>query len=120
PDNASPSIFGGFTVSGFVDGRVRCLRFPVSPRARFVTLIPRFKIRTRRARALMPKDYSRAAAAHALNRAALITAAFASGDWEALRGVFDDCFHQPYRERLIPQLSRVVGAGERAGSVGGF
>lgn len=120
PDNASPSIFGGFTVSGMVGSTVRCLRFPVSPQAKFVTLIPRFKISTRRARALMPKGYSRADAAHALNRAALITAAFASGDWEALRGVFDDRFHQPYRERLIPELSRVIGAGERAGAMGGF
>lgn len=120
PDNASPSILGGFTVSGMVGSTVRCLRIPVSPQARFVTLIPRFKISTRRARALMPKSYSRADAAHALNRVALITAAFASGDWEALRGVFDDRFHQPYREQLIPQLSRVIGAGERAGAMGGF
>ena len=46
PDNASPAVFGGFTVSGMVGKKVRCLRFPVSPRARFVTLIPAFPLST--------------------------------------------------------------------------
>jgi len=55
-----------------------------------------------------------------LNRAALITAALAAGDYEALRGVFDDRIHQPQRAALIPQLARVIHAGERAGVIGGF
>ncbi|HTH50237.1 MAG TPA: homoserine kinase, partial [Candidatus Limnocylindria bacterium] len=28
--------------------------------------------------------------------------------------------HQPYREALIPQLSRVIRAGEKAGAIGGW
>jgi homoserine kinase len=34
--------------------------------------------------------------------------------------VFDDRVHQPYRERLIPQLSAVIRAGEKAGAIGGW
>lgn len=120
PDNASPAVSGGFTVAGFVGGHVPCLHFPVSPRLQLVTLIPRFKVSTEKARGLLPKVYSKADVAHALNRAALITAAFASGDYQALHGLFDDRVHQPYRRRLIPQLSRVVRAGEKAGAIGGF
>jgi homoserine kinase len=120
PDNASPALFGGFTVSGRVGEGVRCLQFPVTERAQFVTLIPTFEMPTKKARALLPDTYSRADAAHAVNRAALITAALSRGDFEALRGVFDDRFHQPVRERLIPQLSRVISAGEQAGAVGGW
>ena len=120
PDNASPAIFGGFTVSGFVGKSVRCLKFSVSSTVQFVTLIPPFKISTEKARALMPQTFSRPDAAHSLNRAALITAAFAGGKYELLRGLFDDRFHQPYREPLIPQLSRVIQAGEKAGAMGGW
>ncbi|HEY0456000.1 MAG TPA: homoserine kinase [Verrucomicrobiae bacterium] len=120
PDNASPALFGGFTVSGLVNDRVQCLHFPVSSRIKLVTLIPEFQIDTERARKLMPKEYSKADAAHALNRAALISAAFVSGQYELLRGVFDDRFHQPYRERLLPQLSKVIRAGQKAGAVGGW
>jgi len=120
PDNASPAIFGGFTVSGMVGQSVRCLRFTVNPVLKLVTLIPRFQISTEKARRLLPETLSRLDAAHSLNRAALITAAFASQDYEALRGFFDDRMHQPYREPLIPQLQRVIRAGEEAGAIGGF
>jgi len=120
PDNASPAVFGGFTVSGMIPGGLRCLHFSVSPGLRLVTLIPRFGVSTTTARALLPGSYSQADAAHALNRASLITAAFARQDWDSLRGLFDDRAHQPYREKLIPQLSRVIRAGEKAGAVGGF
>ncbi len=120
PDNASPALFGGFTVSGRVDGAVRCFRFRVSPRLKFVTLIPRFEISTEAARKLVPPVFSQADTVHSLNRAALISAAFASGDYEQLRGLFDDRVHQPYREQVIPQLSRVVRAGQQAGAIGGW
>ncbi len=120
PDNASPAIFGGFTVSGRIGKSVRCLSFPVESKLRCVTLIPKFGISTEAARKLLPAKYSKADAAHALNRAALITAAFASRRYEMLRGLFDDRVHQPYREKLLPQLSRVIAAGERAGALGGF
>jgi homoserine kinase len=120
PDNASPAIFGGFTISGRIGQGVRCLRFPVNPKLKLVTLFPRFEMRTDEARRLLPSAYSKADTAHALNRAALITAAFAGGRYEALRGVFDDRMHQPYREPLIPQLARVIRAGEKAGALGGF
>jgi homoserine kinase len=120
PDNASRSIFGGFTVSSVVDGHVRCLHFAVPKELKLVTLIPEFAISTEAARKLMPASYSKADAVHGLNRAALITAALASGDLRALRGVFDDRIHQPYREPLIPPLNEVIRASEKAGAIGGF
>jgi len=120
PDNASPAVLGGVTVSGIVDKNTRCLRFDVDPALKAVTLIPHFQVRTSAARKLMPKEFSRADAAHALNRSALIVAAFAAKDYEALSGVFDDRFHQPYRARLVPQLDRVINAGVSAGAIGGF
>jgi homoserine kinase len=120
PDNASPAIFGGFTVSGIVGERTRCLHFAVEPTLNAVTLIPKFQVRTSAARKLMPKEFSRADAAHALNRSALIVAGFASKNYEALGGVFDDRFHQPYRLKLVPQLNRVIEAGVNAGAIGGF
>lgn len=120
PDNSSPSIFGGFTVSGIVNGNVRCLHFPVPADLKLVTLVPNFPISTEQARKLMPASYSNADAAHALNRSALITAAFSSGNFAALKGLFDDRIHQPYRQALIPKLQSVIAAGEAAGALAGF
>jgi homoserine kinase len=120
PDNASPAMLGGFTVSGIFRGATRCLRFDADPALKAVTLIPEFPVRTREARELLPKEFLKADTAHALNRSALIVAAFASKNYEALRGVFDDRFHQPYRLKLVPQLDRVIAAGVAAGAIGGF
>jgi homoserine kinase len=120
PDNASPAVLGGFTVSGMVDGKAQCLRFDVEPELKSVTLIPKFHVRTEEARELIPKHFAKADAAHALNRSALIVAAFAARNYEALRGIFDDRFHQPHRLKLVPQLDRVIAAGVAAGAIGGF
>jgi homoserine kinase len=120
PDNAAPATFGGFTVAGRVGESVRCLTFPVPTRARFVALIPRFEVKTSEARTLVPDSLSRVDTVHNLNRAALVTAAFASGRLDALRGLFEDRIHQPYRRKLIPQLDDVIRGGESAGAIGGW
>jgi len=105
PDNASLQ-FSALHRFGTVNGEIRSLRFDVPEELRLVTLIPNFPISTEAARKLMPTQYNMADAAHGLNRAALITAAFASGSLEALRGLFDDRIHQPYREPLIPRCGK--------------
>ncbi len=120
PDNATPAVYGGFTAAGLVRGSVRCIRFPVDTRLKFVTLIPDFEISTPAARKLVPNQFSKQDAVHSLNRTALITAAFASGNYESLRGCFDDRIHQPYRESLLPQLSAVIRSAEEAGAIGGW
>lgn len=120
PDNTAPAILGGFTASTIIGQEARTIRFPVSPKAKFVTLIPNFEVSTPMARKLVPQQFSKADTVHSLTRVALITAAFASGKLEALRGCFDDRIHQPYREPLNPQLSRVIRAGETAGAIGGW
>jgi homoserine kinase len=72
------------------------------------------------ARKLVPNRFTKADTIHNLNRAALITAAFASNDLAALPGLFEDRVHEPYRQRLIPQLPRVIQAGVAAGALGGW
>lgn len=120
PDNAAPAIFGGFTVAGMAGDRVRSLQFPVSSSLRFVALIPDFEISTEAARRLVPQQFSKVDTVHNLNRAAFIGAAFASERYDELRGLFEDRVHQPFREKLLPQLSKIIAAGEKAGAIGGW
>src|SRR5947207_6803215 len=116
PDNAAPSLFGGFTVARGENVQ----RFQVSPRLKFVLLIPDFEIRTSAARQILPAKISRTNAIESAGNACAITAAFASGNYENLRGAFIDHFHQPFRARLIPFLPRVGAAAEKAGALGAF
>ena len=116
PDNAAPAEFGGFTVAS-MDG---CLSFDVSPDLSFVLLIPEFEVETPAARRVLPADLQHELAVSCAGNAARITAAFASGQYEALRGAFEDFLHQPFRQPLIPFLPDVIRAGEEAGAIGGF
>ena len=122
PDNAAPAIFGGFTVATGRDAATRrpYQRFEVSRRLYFVLLVPDIEIQTSRARNVLPSKVSHAAAADNCANACAITAAFASQDYEKLRGAFSDHLHQPYRVRLVPFLPTVVAAAEKAGALGAF
>jgi len=128
PDNAAPAAFGGFTVVG----SARCAdrrpqrdfatfqRFEVSPRLYFVLLVPELEIETARARSILPSKISRVAAVENCANACAITAAFASRDYERMRGAFSDNLHQPSRAKLIHFLPRVIAAAEQAGALGAF
>ena len=128
PDNAAPASFGGFTVVGSAsctdwnsERGVRTVqRFDVSPRLRFVLLVPELEIETARARTILPSKISRVAAVENSANACSVTAAFASQDYEKIRGSFCDHLHQPFRAKLIQFLPRVIAAAERAGALGAF
>jgi homoserine kinase len=85
-----------------------------------VTLIPDFEVSTPEARKRVPQTFSKADTIHILNRASLVTAAFTTGQLEALRGCFDDRIHQPHRAPLIPGMDAILAAGVKAGAVGGW
>lgn len=116
PDNAAPAAYGGFNVVR--DGQRQA--FTVSPRLRFVLLVPDFEVATARARRVLPSRIDRLHAVENCQNACAITAAFASGDYEKLRGAFVDHLHQPFRKKMIPFLDKVIEAAESAGALGAF
>jgi homoserine kinase len=120
PDNAAPAMFGGFVVSALIGGTVRYRRFNVPPSLKFVVCVPEFEVSTDNSRAALPKQVPMRDAVANLNRAALITAVFASGEFSLLRGLFDDALHQPYRKRFVPMLDDVIHAGVEAGALAGW
>ncbi len=116
PDNAAPAAFGGFNI---VRPAVR-QRFSVAGELKIVLLIPDFEVRTSDARALLPDNLRRLDAVESCGNACAIAAAFASGEYENLRGAFADRLHQPFRKTLIPFFDNVVAAAESAGALGAF
>src|SRR5204863_8535758 len=93
PDNAAPACYGGFNlVRGF-----KRQMFSVSAQLHFVLLIPNFGISTTEARALLPSRIDRLSAVENSRNACAIAAAFASREYQSLRGAFVDHLHQPFR-----------------------
>lgn len=115
-DNAAPASFGGFAVAR----ANRCQRFAVSAKLKVVLLIPDFEVSTSKARALLPAKLARVGAVGSCGNACAITAAFASGRFEAMRGAFADELHQPFRTPLVPFFDAVIASAEKAGALGAF
>ena len=115
-DNSAPASFGGFTLARGWEMQ----RFNVSSRLRFILLIPNFEIATNEARRLLPSKIARTKAVRNIANASAIAAAFATSDYEKLRGCFVDYLHQPFRKKLVPFLDQVIGAAGNAGALGAF
>lgn len=119
PDNVAPALLGGFTVCATrEDGRVLAVspRAPIAPR--FVVWIPDSELSTQKARAALPSAYLRADCVFNLSRSALLVAAWATGDFEALVESLRDRVHQDYRAPLVPGWPELNEAARDSGALG--
>ena len=124
PDNAVPSFLGGFAVCAHASGDpadgFAYTRAAVKPELSFVTLVPELRLSTETARGLLPKEVPFRHAVENAQRTARIAAAFCTGDYASLRGMFVDHLHQPYRQVLIPGFEAILAAAREAGALGSF
>ncbi|GAE93992.1 homoserine kinase [Gracilibacillus boraciitolerans JCM 21714] len=107
PDNvAPPSLLGGCVV-GHYDGKVSYTQIPVTG-VTFVAVIPSFELKTKDARAVLPKSFSFKESVQASSVANLSVAAISKGEWNLLGEMMQkDYFHQPYRKSLIPHYDEL-------------
>lgn len=117
PDNAAPAAFGGFTAARSDGVYFRC---QISSELSFVLLVPEAEVETDSSREVLPANIARVDAVRSAANAALITAAFASGNYNLLRGSLQDWLHEPFRESRNPHLRAAVDAGVAAGALGGY
>lgn len=117
PDNAAPGAFGGFTAARADGVYFRC---EVSDMISFVALIPQYEVETDASRVKLPKAINRLDAARNTAHASLITAAFASRNYDLLRGSMEDWLHQPWRQHHQVHLLPAIEAGIAAGALDGY
>jgi homoserine kinase len=120
PDNITPALLGGLTVSTLVEGRVKCVKLPVPEGLQAIAVIPEFHLSTAKARRALPPTVPRVDAVFNVGRAALFLAAMQAGRLELLREAARDRLHQPYRASLVPGMEEVLAEGERAGALACF
>ena len=120
PDNTSPALSGGLVASAMEGERVYSVSVPVSDKIRFAVMIPPFELKTEKARAALPKEYSREDAVYNLSRSGLMTASLFSGELHNLRVAVQDRIHQPYRSGLIENYDNVFRMSYELGSLGTY
>jgi homoserine kinase len=109
PDNLSPALRGGLVAAcRGADSEVFIANLSVAPGVKCVIVIPEFEVSTEKARAVLPKMYSRQDAVYNIQRSALIIGALTTGNWPLLREAMSDRIHQPYRASLIPGFEEIL------------
>ena len=117
PDNATPCLHGGATLSWVEDGRPRWRAVPVHPDLVAVALVAPEPMATSEARRLLPERVPFAVAAHTGARSAMLALALA-GDAELLLPATEDQLHQPQRLASNPGAAELLERLRAAGHAG--
>lgn len=111
-DNAAASLLGGVVA---VAGGRAC-RVPLARVPTVVAWIPDRETSTRGSRGSLPEVVPFADAVHNVARAALLVAALAAGDLDALRTATQDRLHQEMRLARVPETRAAIEAALDAGA----
>jgi homoserine kinase len=118
PDNTAACWLGGLTVATLEGGMVYAASIRPAANWRILLALPLTPLATTKARAVLPASYARGDAAANVQRAALLTAAFALGRGDLLRVAMQDRLHQPYRGDLCPLLPLLLPLAGEGGVLG--
>ena len=117
PDNITPALLGGLTVSAIIEGRVVSARIRVPKGLKALVVIPTLEIATKRAREVLPKEVPFQDAVFNLNRLALLLAGLMTDRLDLLAAGTEDRLHQQYRAALLPGMEAILEEGRRAGAL---
>jgi homoserine kinase len=117
PDNITPAVMGGFTVSTINDNEVYFIKKNIPSNLKAVVVIPNRPISTNHSRKTLPFKYSKEDAIFNVSHSSLLTAAFMSEDWRMLKKASKDRFHQYYRMKQMPELFAVQKVALRNGAL---
>ncbi|KAJ1978276.1 Trihydroxynaphthalene reductase [Dimargaris verticillata] len=86
------------------------VQLPWAPEIKAVAIIPQFQLATVKARAVLPKNYTRADVVFNLQRLAVLTHALGQSppDAQLIYPAMADRVHQPHRAGLVPGLTTVL------------
>jgi homoserine kinase len=104
PDNLSASLYGGLVVCSQSHRKVFTNKLPWPEQWGTVVVVPSYQLETKKARAVLPKRYSKEDAIFNLQKLGLLVSAVATADGDALTTALVDRLHEPYRESLVPEL----------------
>lgn len=109
PDNAAAALFGGLSSSCVLpDGRIDVQVWRWPSRWRIIVATPETPLSTRRSRDILPERIPLADVVFNIQRVARLLAAVRDQDEGALRDALADRCHQPYRQRVVPQLCEAL------------
>jgi len=120
PDNITPALLGGFTISMIENGKIIYNKINVKDRYNFYAFIPPFETSTDKAREILPDTVSMKDAVFNISRVSLLVASLIEGNDEYLKIALGDKLHQKYRSKLIDGYDDVLKYLEKENFLGSF
>jgi homoserine kinase len=118
PDNVSPALNGGITLTVMTENSVVPRILSRTPSFKAVVVIPDILVETEKAREILPASVCRKDVIFNASRVGLLVDAFINRDYELLSIATQDRIHQNQRASLIPGMPEALTAALEMGAYG--
>ena len=116
PDNVAPAIFGNLVISSVFKGAVSSVRADF-PECSFIAYVPKYELKTRDSRSVLPFKFSYKEAVAASSIANVAIAALLQGDLvKAGRAIESDRFHERFRQKLVREFPNIKKLAKKHGA----
>ena len=106
PDNITPAIVGGTVIASLEDdGSVLYRKLDWPEEWKIMVCVPDYELSTEIARSVIPAEIPLKNAIFNAKRCAMFVQAVNTKDEELMKLALKDKLHQPYREKLVPELT---------------
>ncbi len=107
PDNVTPCIMGGFTISG-IDSKKRYIKIDFPEDIKLIFVIPNIEVSTKYARSSLPKCYKIKEVVANIRSSPLLILGIVRNDSELISLGLRDEIHQKYRKHLYGHFAKLL------------
>lgn len=118
PDNVTPALYGGVTLSVLAKGGIFPRVLAQSPNLKAVVVVPNTHLNTKKARGILPPHVTRNDVVFNISHVGLLIEAFIREDYSLLKEGMRDMLHQNQRAILIPGMLETIESALKAGAYG--
>ncbi|WP_137597080.1 homoserine kinase [Paucilactobacillus kaifaensis] len=120
PDNVAPAILGALVIGTNINDHFVAVKAPF-PELAFVAYIPSYELKTSDSRNALPAQLDFKAAKHASSIANTFVAALLTQNFTLAGQLIEaDEFHEPFRQRLVPELLPIRKIAHACGAIGTY
>ncbi|MBU3161849.1 homoserine kinase [Clostridium frigoris] len=120
PDNITPAMIGGMTVSIMNGGANHYNKIPINGGIKFCALIPKLQLSTKSSRAVLPETIPFKDAVYNVGMVSMLIVALVNGDYKGVKLACKDKLHQPYRMGLIQNYNEITSFVKDSEALGVF
>lgn len=118
PDNVSPALYGGITLTVMTEATIIPRVLDKDPSFKAVVIIPNILVETEKAREILPASVSRQDVIFNASRVGLLVDAFINKAYPLLSIATQDRIHQNQRASLVPGMIEALNIASQAGAYG--